>query len=154
VPRTCAGSPTEGRSEASSGNLAHVDDPGFDLDLLASSLHADEGDVRILLNALVQRLAGALGSRLRVERGRGRPFSGSKPIERIIVTLGDDQLDAAIEGDGLRCSVARSSGGIRIRSARVPTEEWLRRLLGALRDEATVSEQTRLALESIVIGEP
>jgi hypothetical protein len=130
-----------------------VDDPGFDLDLLASSLHADDGDVRILLNALVERLAGALGSRLRVERGRGRLFSGSKAIQRVTVTLGDDQLDATVDGDALRCSIARSSGGIRIRSARVSTEEWLRKLLGALREEATVSQQTRLALESIVIGE-
>jgi hypothetical protein len=32
-------------------------------------------------------------------------------------------------------------------------DEWLRRLLGALRDEAATSEATRLALESIVIGD-
>jgi hypothetical protein len=128
-------------------------DPGLDLDLLAASLHADDSDVRILLRVLVERLAGALGSRLTVERARGRLFSGSKPIQRVSVTLGDDQLDAAVEGDGLRCSIARSSGGIRIRSVRVTTEEWLRRLLGALRDEAAVSQQTRAALESIVIGE-
>jgi hypothetical protein len=130
-----------------------VADPELDLDLLASSLHADDGDVRILLNALVERLAGALGPRLTVERGRGKLFSGPGPIRRLTVTLGDDQLEATVEGDNLRCSIARSSGGIKIRSARVTTEEWLRRLLTALRDEAAVSQQTRLALESIVIGD-
>jgi hypothetical protein len=31
-------------------------------------------------------------------------------------------------------------------------QEWLRRLLGALRDEAATSESTRTALEAIVIG--
>jgi hypothetical protein len=128
-------------------------DPGLDLDLLASSLHADDRDVRILLRVLVERLAGALGSRLTVERARGRLFSGSKPIQALRVTLGDDQLEASVEGDALRCSIARNSGGIRIRSVRVTTEEWLRRLLGALRDEAAESQQTRAALESIVLGE-
>jgi len=131
-----------------------VDDQGLDLDLLASSLHADDSDVQILLRALVERLAGALGERLTVVRAKGRLFSKSDKVERVTVVLGDDELDATVEGNSLRCTVARSSGGIRIRSARVSTEEWLHRLLGALRDEAATSQQTRLALESIVLGEP
>lgn len=125
-------------------------DDSLDLDLLASSLRADDGDVRVLLRALVTRLAGALGERLEVER-TGR-FRKSDEIRRVSVRLGDDQLDAVVDRGSLECTISRSSGGIRIRSSRVTLDEWLRRLLGALRDEAATTQATRLALESLVIG--
>jgi hypothetical protein len=129
-----------------------VDDQTFDLDLLASSLQADGGDVRLLLKVLVNRLAGALGDRLQVERAGGR-LRRSDEIRQVSVHLGDDTLDATVHGGSLECTVARSSGGIRIRSAKVSMDEWLRQLLGALREEAASSSATRLALESIVIGD-
>ena len=125
-------------------------DDSLDLDLLASSLRADDGDVRVLLRALVTRLAGALGGRLEIER-TGR-FRKSDEIRRVSIRLGDDQLDAVVDRGSLECTISRSSGGIRIRSSRVTLDEWLRRLLGALRDEAATTQATRLALESLVIG--
>jgi hypothetical protein len=129
-----------------------MDDPSFDLDLLASSLQADGGDVRLLLKALVSRLSGALGERLRVERAGGL-LRRSDEIRRVTVQLGDDTLDASVQGGSLECTVSRSSGGIRIRSSRVSMDDWLRQLLDALRTEAESSSATRQALESIVIGE-
>jgi hypothetical protein len=128
-----------------------MDDESYDLDLLAASLQADGGDVRLLLRALVTRLSGALGDRLTVERSGGL-LRRSSDIRRVSVRLGDETLDAALEDGALACTVARSSGGIRIRSARVTVDEWLRRLLAALRDEAATSTAARNALESIVIG--
>lgn len=126
------------------------DDGALDLDLLASSLHADDSDVRLLLRALVVRLAGALGGRMQVERaGRLRK---SDEVRRVTIDLGDEQLEAAIDRGSLVCTLARSSGGIRIRSTRVTVDEWLRRLLSILRDEAATSQSTRMALESLVIG--
>ncbi|MHB8320296.1 MAG: hypothetical protein ACYDEP_13905 [Acidimicrobiales bacterium] len=130
-----------------------MDDETFDLDLLAGSLRADSGDVRILLRVLVEKLSDALGSRLTVERSGGRFFKKPGELQKITVELGDDQLIACVVSDRLECTVSRSSGGIRIRSEKVPTEEWIRRLLSALRDEASTSEATRTALESIVIGD-
>jgi hypothetical protein len=129
-----------------------VDDPALDLDLLASSLQADGGDVRLLLKSLVSRLAGALGERLTVERSGGR-LRRSGEIRRVSVRLGDDTFDAVDQGGSLECTVARSSGGIRIRSTRVTMDEWLRSLLGALRAEAETSSATREALEAIMIGD-
>lgn len=126
------------------------DDSSLDLDLLASSLHADDSDVRILLRVLVARLAGALGGRLQVER-TGR-FRKTDEIQRVKIDLGDEQLEAAIERGSLVCTVARSSGGIRIRSTKVTIQEWILHLLAVLRDEAATSQSTRLALESLVIG--
>jgi hypothetical protein len=123
----------------------------FDLDLLASSLRADGGDVRVLLRALVTRLSDALGDRLEVERA-GR-FRKGDEIRRVAIRLGEDQLEATVDRGALECTVSRSVGGIRIRTSRVGTDEWLRRLLGALRDEAATTQATRAALESLVIGD-
>jgi hypothetical protein len=132
------------------GTGATADGGTLDLDLLASSLRADDGDVRVLLRALVTRLADAMGDRLEVER-MGR-FRKGDEIRRVSIHLGDDQLDAVVDRGSLECTISRSSGGIRIRSTKVTLEEWLRRLLGALRDEAATTQATRVALESLVIG--
>lgn len=128
-----------------------VDDGSLDIDMLAASLHADGGDVRILLKALVSKLADALGDRMSVERAGGL-LHKSDDVKRVSIKLGDDELDAQIVSGALECVVARCSGGIRIRSAKVPMDEWLRQLLGALAAEAQTSETTRTALEGIVIG--
>jgi hypothetical protein len=126
-------------------------DGGFDLDLMAASLRQDTDDVRVLLRALVSRLSDALGQRLTIERAGGF-LRKSDEIKRVTIRLGDDQLDAVIDRGTLDCTVSRTSGGIRIRSTRVEFAEWVRRLLGALRDEAATSQSTRTALESLVIG--
>jgi len=131
---------------------ASVGGDDFDLDLLASSLRAEGGDIRTLLRALVTRLSGALGDRLQVERS-GR-FRKGDEIRSISISLGDDQLEATVDRGSVVCTIGRSVGGIRIRTTRVGVDEWLRRLLGALRDEAATTQATRMALESLVIGNP
>jgi hypothetical protein len=127
-------------------------DGGYDLDLMAASLRSDSDDVRVLLRALVGRLADALGQRLEIERAGGF-LRKSDEIKRVTIRLGDDQLDAVVDRGGLQCSVSRTSGGIRIRSEKVAFAEWVRRLLSALQDEAATSQATRAALESLVIGD-
>ncbi len=52
----------------------------------------------------------------------------------------------------MHCNIGHSSGGIRIRSEEVDMQTWLTRLLSTLQSEAATSEQTRTALENIVIG--
>lgn len=126
-------------------------DQPLDLDLLASSLQADTGDVGLLLRVLVARLGGALGNRLRVERGGGL-LRRNDQIRRVSIELGDDLLEAAVEGGSVRCTVGRSSGGIRIRSTKVTMDEWLHQLLEALREEASSSQATRQALEAMMLG--
>jgi hypothetical protein len=100
----------------------------------------------------VSQLADVLGTRLTVERSGGR-FRKSDEIKTVRITLGDDTLQADVDGGTVRCSIGHASGGIRIRSEQVNMDAWLTRLLTTLRDEAAHSEQTRLALEHIVIGD-
>jgi hypothetical protein len=66
--------------------------------------------------------------------------------------MGDDQFDAVVDGSTLKCTVGRSSGGIRIRSEKVDVDTWLNRLLTVLKAEAANSQAVRLALENMVIG--
>jgi hypothetical protein len=131
-----------------------MEDESLDLDLLAASLEADHSDVRMLLKALAERLSDALGGRLRVERSGGGVLLRKKPgdIRQLSVVLGDDELTAAVVDSRLECSVSHRSAGIRIRSEKVDLQDWLRRLLSSLRDEAAHSQASRQALEAIVIG--
>jgi hypothetical protein len=137
-----AGPPSE--SEAPGGAAA------FDLSMAVSQLASNSTDLRIMLKLLVSQLSDALGSRIVVERA-GR-FRKSDEIKSVRIALGDDTLEAVVDGGTVRCSIGHSSGGIRIRSEQVPMDEWLTRLLSTLQAEAAHSEQTRMALENIVIG--
>lgn len=127
------------------------DDPSFDLSMAVSQLASNSTDARIMLKLLAGQLADALGERLTVERAGGR-FRKSDEIKSVRVSLGNDLLEADVEGASVRCTIGHSSGGIRIRSEQVDMHTWVTRLLGALQAEAATSEQTRLALENIVIG--
>ena len=123
----------------------------FDLDAAAATLLANASDTRIMLRVLVGQLSDVLGPRLVVERSGGR-FSRSREISSVEVSVGDDVLRADVGGASVQCTIARVSGGIRIRREQVDMGNWLTRLLQALRDEAAHSEAARQALESIVIG--
>jgi len=124
----------------------------FDLSMAVSSLQSNSTDSRIMLKLLVAQLTDVLGGRIAVERAGSR-FRRSEDIKSVQIVLGDDTLRADVDGATVRCSIGHASGGIRIRSERVGMDAWLARLLSTLHSEATHSEQTRLALENIVIGE-
>jgi hypothetical protein len=119
--------------------------------MAVSQLASNSTDLRIMLKLLVSQLSDALGSRIAVERAGGR-FRKTDEIKSVRISLGDDTLEAAVDGGTVRCTIGHSSGGIRIRSEQVGMDVWLTRLLTTLQSEAVNSEQTRLALENIVIG--
>ena len=127
-------------------------DAAFDLSMAVSQLASNSTDLRIMLKLLVSQLSDVLGDRIAVERA-GR-FRKSDDIKSLRITLGNDTLEAVVEGASVRCTIGHSSGGIRIRSEQVGMDVWLTQLLSTLQSEAAHSEQTRAALENIVIGEP
>ena len=122
----------------------------FDLSLAVSQLSSDGTDVRIMLKLLVAQLSGVLGDRMVVERA-GR-FRKAEEIKSVRIALGDDSLEVVVHGGTLRCTIGHSSGGIRIRTQQVTMDAWLTRLLSSLQSEAANNEQTRLALENLMIG--
>lgn len=126
-------------------------DDSYDLALAAATLRSNGTDVQVLLRALTVQLADTLGARLRVKRASGR-LRKSDSITSVAIAMGNEQYEATVADSSLACTIGRLSGGIRIRSESVDVDQWLVRLLGALRDEAAHSESARLALENIVIG--
>lgn len=124
----------------------------FDLPMAIASLQSSGTDARLMLKLLVDQLASVLGDRITVQRAGGR-FRKSDEIKSVHITLGDDSLEANVDGPSVRCSIGHASGGIRIRSEQVDMQSWLARLLGILQKEASHSEQTRVALERMVIGD-
>jgi hypothetical protein len=136
--------------EPISGDPEH--DDAFDLSMAVSGLQSNSADTRIMLKLLVQQLKEVLGDRIRIENA-GTRFRKSDEIKSVQITLGNDTLQADVEGASVKCSIGHASGGIRIRSEQVDMNAWLTRLLTTLNNEAAHSEQTRIALEHIVIGE-
>src|SRR5271169_6384373 len=111
-----AGSPVED-TDAGTGSGPGAGDAAFDLSLAVSQLASNSTDLRIMLKLLVSQLAGVLGDRIVVEHaGRLRK---SDEVKSVRITLGDDTLEAVVEGASVRCSIGHSSGGIRIRSEQV-----------------------------------
>jgi hypothetical protein len=143
-PAGSPGGPIEGTGDGT--------DASFDLNMAVAQLASNSTDLHLMLKLLVAQLSDALGDRIVVERA-GR-FRKSDEIKSVRILLGDDTLEATVEGGTVRCNIGHSSGGIRIRSEKVGIDAWLTRLLSTLQAEAANSEQTRLALENIVIGGP
>jgi len=126
-------------------------DDSYDLSLAAAALRSNSADVRALLKALCGELSDTLGERLRTQRAGGRRHKTDE-ISSVRINMANDQFEAVIDGADLRCTVGHVSGGIRIRSETVDTDQWITRLLQALKAEAAHSDAARLALENIVIG--
>ena len=73
-------------------------------------------------------------------------------VQEVVDEDGRYDADELIDGADLRCTVGHVSGGIRIRSETIDMDEWITRLLQALKAEAAHSDAARQALENIVIG--
>lgn len=126
-------------------------DDSFDLNMAAATLRANSTDVHLLVKALCDELAPALGARLVIQRASSR-LRKSNAISSVQISMSNDVFEAVLEGATVRCSVGHLSGGIRIRNEAVTMDEWVVRLLSTLQAEATHSESARQALENIVIG--
>ena len=79
-------------SDAGSG----AEGASFDLSMAVSQLASNSTDLRIMLKLLVAQLSDALGNRITVERA-GR-FRKSDEIKLVRISLGDDTLEAVVEG--------------------------------------------------------
>jgi hypothetical protein len=107
--------------------------------------------MRILVKVLAEQLGTALGPRMTVQRAGGL-IRKSDEVRSLRIVLDNDEFEANLDGDSLACTIGHSSGGIRIRSQKVDVDEWITRLLTALKAEAAHSQSVRAALEGIVIG--
>jgi hypothetical protein len=126
-------------------------DESYDLNMAAAALRSNSSDLRLLIKSLCDELSDTLGERLKMQHGGGR-FRKSNEISSVQITMANNLFEATLEGANLHCTLGHVSGGIRIRSETLDVNEWILKLLEALRDEAAHSDAARLALENIVIG--
>jgi hypothetical protein len=127
-------------------------EPGMDLELLSASLRADSSDITAFVEGLAAKLELALPARTRVERARSG-FMGPKVVKAITVDAGSQRLQLRVGNRGqIETSSCRVSGGITLKTDPVETDAWLAQLGQALAHEAGRSEQTRQALERLLLG--
>lgn len=123
-----------------------------DMEVAVAAVLANNSDVKMLLRVLGTTLSDSLGERVEVRHPGGVFRKKADEVEAIVVHLEQDDYEANLDGRSVRCVVGRSSGGIRIRNEQLPVEQWLRRLLEALQEEAAGNQAARQALENIVVG--
>ncbi|MGC8627286.1 MAG: hypothetical protein ACP5VR_06965 [Acidimicrobiales bacterium] len=128
-------------------------DGPVDLEMAAAALLANNKDVKMMLRVLGKTLQDSVGDRVEIVRqGGGLLHRQPEDVKKITVHLGPDDYEAQLDGRSVQCSVARSSGGIRIRNEQLPVEQWLSRLLGALQKEAANNQSARTALQNVILG--
>lgn len=123
---------------------------GLRFEVLASSLRADLTDTGLFLNALADKLGGALPQQCAVER-RGGLFAREKPIARVSVELGEYRymIERASHG-GLRAARTKVVRGIALKTEELPVDEWIETLSQELAQYAARNTQARLALERLL----
>jgi hypothetical protein len=125
----------------------------MDMQMAAAALLANNKDVKMMLRVLGKNLQDAFGDSVEITHSSGGLFHRqSDEIKSITVHLDTDDYEAALDGSSVRCSVGRSSGGIRIRTEQLPVEQWLSRLLSALQQEAINNQTAQAALQNVIIG--
>jgi hypothetical protein len=128
-----------------------ADGAPVDIDLVASSLRADAGDLAAYLEGLAAKLEDVLPGRVRVERRRSG-LRGPKAVRRIAIDVGDRRLELLSDGGSLETRCSRLSGGIVLKSEVLETDAWLAVVSEELAAEAGRSEKTRQALERLLIN--
>ncbi|HWF55755.1 MAG TPA: hypothetical protein VG223_14050 [Solirubrobacteraceae bacterium] len=124
----------------------------MDLELLTASLRADSSDIRAFVEGLAVKLEEALPGRARVDRAK-QGFRGPKVVRAISVDAGSQRLELRVsDRGGLETRNSRVSGGIVLKTEPVEIDAWLAALGQALAVEAGRSEQTRQALERLLLG--
>lgn len=124
-----------------------MDSPSFDL--IAASLRADATDLSAFVEALAERLAGALPERLRVERSGSR-FARVRRVRRLVLDLGQERFELEQQPGRPLCRRQVLVGGVAIRGEELPLEQWLDQLARALVVEADASAQGRAALAQLL----
>jgi hypothetical protein len=120
-------------------------------DLSAAGLRADGTDLRVSVEVLASKLEQSLPGRTRVQRrGGGLLGRGEKRVRELLVELGANRYQLAVDGGRLESFRERQSGGIAIKREAMAPDEWVAALTEDLRAEAERSADARTALERLL----
>lgn len=120
-------------------------------DLSAAGLRADGSDLKVSVEVLASKLEQSLPGRTRVQRrGGGLLGRGEKRVRELLVELGANRYQLAVDGDRLESFRERQVGGIAIKREAMAPDEWVAALTEDLRGEAERSADARSALERLL----
>ncbi len=99
------------------------------------------------VEVLASRLEQALPGLTLVERHRVGGFrSKTREVQRIAVSLGEEQFEVLRAGAAVRCTRHKVVRGITLSRQEISMADWIDELNGAVARSAEVSEKDRLAL--------
>jgi hypothetical protein len=122
---------------------------GADIELVAASLRADAGDLRVQVEVLARKLEQSFPGLCRVRRAG---ILGKGPVRTIAVELGDDRYELEHRDGSVTARHASVVRGITLKNEELGLDQWIDALATTVTTEATRSERGRLALENLLTG--
>ena len=120
-------------------------------DLPAAALRADGAEMAMSIEVLGARLEQALPEITLVERRRVGGFRSRRhEVQRIAVSLGEEQFELAREEGRPRCTRHKVVRGITLNRQEMSMADWINELNAAVARSAEVSEKDRLALGKLL----
>jgi hypothetical protein len=120
-------------------------------DLPAAGLRADGAELAMSIEVLAARLEQALGEIALVERHKVGGFrSKRRAVQRIAVTLGEEQFELRHTDPRVQCTRQKVVRGITINRQELGMADWIDELIAAVARTAEVSEHDRLALGELL----
>jgi hypothetical protein len=121
-------------------------------DLLASSLRASSRDLGTYVRVLAEKLEAALPRHVRVERRRAGLLSSERVVVGVTCELGSERYGLRVAGGSAEATRATVVRGVVLKTEPLPLERWVDGLAAALAEEARLSEESRIAVERLLIG--
>lgn len=119
--------------------------------MVAASLRADAGDLKVFVDGLASKLEGALPGHVQVERHSRRLMSKDKIVRKVSAEVGDYRYVLDSDGAGnVACTRAKAVRGIVLKTEPLELPDWIDALARDLSAQAAVSEQARNALERLL----
>jgi hypothetical protein len=123
-----------------------------DFDLSAGMLRADSGDLEGSVDVLARKLEDSLPAITAVKRRKVGGFRSKRTVvERIQVSLGDEQFEICRSQSGFQCTRHKVVRGITLSRKEIPMNEWISELIGGVSATAEITEQSRSALEGLLL---
>jgi len=120
-------------------------------DLPAAALRADGAELAMSIELLASRLEQALPQITLVERRKVGGFrSKRREVQRIAVSLGEEQLELRRADAGVHCTLHKVVRGITLSRQELSMADWIDELNDAVARSAEVSEKDRLALGKLL----
>jgi len=125
-----------------------MDEP-VDFELVAASLRADAGDLRVFVEALATKLEQSFPGRCRVQRAG---LLGKGDVRQISVGVGDSRYELVNDDGAVSARHSSVVRGITLKNEELGLDEWIDALAAQVVAEAGRSERDRLALEKLLSG--